>query len=119
MDLEVHDAQQDVDNLALDINTQRVHTFIAVHRIIRPTKQDEEHAKVKRVKLKVTEITRTNEEEEKRKEPERLPLRIVINTQKDKQPTITENSLVIDEIEDEVINEAIMKIGNINSEDNN
>ena len=113
MDLEVHDAQQDVDNLALDINTQRVHTFIAVHRIIRPTKQDEEHAKVKRVKLKVTEITRTNEEE--RKEPERLPLRIVINTQKDKQPTITESTLVINE----VIDEAIAKIGNINSEDMN
>ena len=71
----------------------------------------------------MTEITKTNEEEErsqeeKRTESERLPLRIVINTHKGKQPTITENSLVIDKIDDEVINEAIMKGGSTNSEDN-
>ena len=102
-----------MDDLALDINTQRVHTFVAMHRLIRPTRQDEEPTKVKRVKLKVTETTRTNEGE--RQETERLPLRIVINTQKDKQPTITESTLVINE----VIDEAIAKIGNINSEDMN
>ena len=112
-DLEVHSAQQAVDDLALDINTQRVHTFVAMNRLIRPTRQDEEPTKVKRVKLKVTETTRTNEGE--RQETERLPLRIVINTQKDKQPTITESTLVINE----VIDEAIAKIGNINSEDMN
>ena len=102
-----------MDDLALEINTQRVHTFVATHRLIRSSRQDEEHTKIKRVKLKVNEPTSSNEGE--RQEMDRLPLRITINTQKDKEPTITESTLVINE----VIDEAIAKIGNSNGKDMN
>ena len=123
LDLEVHTAQQDMDNLALDLNTQKVHTFLAKHKIIRPTIQEDDQVKVKKVRVKVTETTKTNEEEErsqeeKRTELERGPLKIVINTHKGKMPHIMESSLIIDEVNDEVINEAITKGGGTNSNDN-
>ena len=102
-----------MDDLALDINTQRVHTFVATHRLIRSTRQDEEQTKTKRVKIKVIEPTSSNEGD--RQEMERLPLRITINTEKDKEPTIKESTLVINE----VIEDAIAKIQNSESEDMN
>ena len=85
--------------MALDINSQKVHTFVATHRLIRPTRQDEEQTKTKRIKIKVIEPTVSNDGD--RQETGRLPLRITINTEK--EPTITESTLVIDEVIEDAI----------------
>ena len=100
-----------MDDLALSINTRKVHTFVATHRLNSSTRKDEEQTKTKRMKIKVIEPTGSNEGD--RQERDRTPLRMTINTEKNKEPTITDSTLVIDE----GIEDAIEKTGNSEIED--
>ena len=97
--------------MALEINNQKVHAFVASHRLIRSARQDEEQTKIKKMRIKVMEPKSSNEGD--RQETERAPLRMTFNTEQNREFSIKDTTLVIDE----GIEDAIEKSGNSEIED--
>ena len=89
-------AQQAVDNMALEINNQKVHAFVASHRLIRSARQDEEGTKIKKMRIRLME-PKSSIESDRQEPTERAPLRMTFNTDQNREFSIKDTTLVIDE----------------------
>ena len=107
----MYEAQKAVDDMAVAINDHKVLAYVASHRLVRSTRQDEEQTNIKKMRIKVMEPTSSNEGD--RQETERAPLRMTSNTEQNKEFSIKDTTLVIDE----GIEDAIEKSGNSEIED--
>ena len=58
-------AQQAVDDMALEINNHKVLAYVASHRLVRPTRLEEDQPRIKKIRIRVMEPTSFNDSEEK------------------------------------------------------
>ena len=92
-------AQQAVDDMAMEINNHKVLAYVASHRLVRQNRQEEEQPRIKKIRIRVMEPTSSNESE-----TERAPLRMTLNTEQNREFSITDTPLVINEyIEDDSV----------------
>ena len=89
-------AQQAVDDMALEINNQKVHAFVASHRLVRSARQDEEGTKIKKMRIRLVE-PKCSIESDRQETTDRAPLRMNFNTEQNKEFSIKDTTLVIDE----------------------
>ena len=90
----MYEAQKAVDDMAVAINDHKVLAYVASHRLVRPTRLEEEQPRIKKIRIRVMEPTSSNDSEE------RGPIRMTLNSERNGEFSIKDTPLVINESEE-------------------
>ena len=92
--MEAYEAQKAVDDMGVAINDHKILAYIASHRLVRPTRLEEEEPRIKKIRIRVMEPTSSIDSEA------RAPLRMAFSSEQQGMYSITDTPLVTNDSEE-------------------